>query len=214
MGGGEPRRRLEFCPDEPLALEEAGVSFEAAPLTGTPTSMYTHPSVSRSLSRWSSCTSPASLVKDGCVGSMPLSKVHNTFIHSPLPPPTPLRAAASRRSQSLPRNVGSHKNAWEATCRALGCSSALNFGHDYSFNTCDDAEAPGGFAGLVPPSPALTASPTYCNFLQFESRRPLLLSSALDTQDAESEHTPPAQAPAGGSPNVISLASLLHYSPE
>merc|ERR1712227_415841 len=60
--------------------------------------------------------------KHGHVGSIALSKVQNTFIHSPLPPPTPLRVGACTRSRSLPKNVGSHKNQLEATCRALGCS--------------------------------------------------------------------------------------------
>lgn len=121
--------------------------------------------------RWPTL-SPAPLVKDGCVGSIALSKVQNTFIHSPLPPPTPLRVDARRRSRSLPKDVGSDKDAWEVTCHALGvmprpkqqedkresAAPDLNYFSGYTPSVpCSLASSP----AFVPPSPALTASPTY-----------------------------------------------------
>jgi len=50
--------------------------------------------------------SPFAINEDGDAGSM----VRNTFIHAGP------RPAASRRSKSLPRDFGSEKNRWEATC--------------------------------------------------------------------------------------------------
>lgn len=50
--------RLQFCVDSPLPFEEVSTSFEFAPLTGTPSGMYTHPAALR----WP-CLSP-SLFKD------------------------------------------------------------------------------------------------------------------------------------------------------
>jgi hypothetical protein len=177
---GEPRRRLLFCPDEPLALEEAGVFLESAPRTATPTAAYSHPA-GMSVPRWPSF-SPSVVARDGCVGSIALSKVQNTFIHSPLPPPTPLRIGASRRARSLPKNVGSDKNTWEATFSALGCR--LHQHTQQQFNIGDCGPTPSVYAdyagpempcslasspAFVPPSPALTASPTYCSARHLQS---------------------------------------------
>jgi hypothetical protein len=244
--------RPQFCLDEPLALDEAAFSFDPAPLTSTPTSMYTHPA----LHQWpwlsqsslgddsfvdmeedfKSCRRPqfcidepldmdepgmflepapltetprgyqhistfrrnnesSVFMEDGHVGSIPFSKVQNTFIHSPLAPPTPLRNGACRRSQSLPRNVGSDKNTLEATCQALGCSSIPHVQERHSF---------------VPPSPALTASPTYCNSYHHsngEDSFPLSLSRAIEPRNTMSECS--QQMTASNPPNVICLASLL-----
>jgi len=164
--------------------------------------------------RWPTL-SPTPLVKDGWVGptigSIALSKVQNTFIHSPLPPPTPLRIGASRRSRSLPKDVGSDKDAWEVTCHALGVCGVmprpkppvnpqdcgepdLSFFPGYTPSVpCSLASSP----AFVPPSPALTASPTYCSS---RTPRPLLI---------------PATGPPTGPPSptrsnpVLRLADLL-----
>lgn len=203
---GELRRRLQFCPDEPLALEEAGVFLDSSHLAQTPTPMYRY---SRpSVPRWD-CNSPASFVKDGHVGSIALSRVQNTFIHSPLPPPTPLRVGASRRSRSLPKNVGSDKNMWEATCQALGCSQGPHEQQERVFNAGDCGPTPSVYGDsmspnvstnfafgsvLPPPSPALTASPT-CTPTGSKSQR--FMNSCMWPTTASDP------------PNVISLASLL-----
>merc|ERR1711959_666927 len=104
---------------------------------------------------WSKCKWPClspSVMNNGCVGSIALSKVQNTFIHSPLPPPTPLRVGASRRSRSLPKDVGSDKNMWETTCQSLGCSRIPRVHQVYPLPT------PSVYSDHIPPSPALTAS--------------------------------------------------------
>ena len=51
--------------------------------------------------------------KDGCVGSM----VQNTFIH--VTEPLQELPSKRRRSESVPRNMGSRKCAWESSCHAL-----------------------------------------------------------------------------------------------
>jgi hypothetical protein len=222
----EPRRRLLFCPDEPLALEEAGVFLETAPRTQTPTNAYSHPSATR----WP-YLSPSLVVKDGKVGSMPLSKVQNTFIHSPLPPPTPLRVGASRRSQSLPKNVGSDKNAWEATCQALGCTQAvMDVQNERTFSAGDCGPTPSwdrvyadylgpnmpcsltSSPAFVPPSPALTASPTYCSTRQlglgtYGVQRPPHPAQAPGFQSPQSNRSLPPTPESRF--NVLCLADLL-----
>jgi hypothetical protein len=161
----EPRKNFLFCPDEPLNIEDDTFldhipGHHDFPLTST----FSSPHISST-----------GIGKDACVGSIPLSKVHNTFIHSPVSLPTPLRARAAKRSRSLTKDFGSDKNAWEATCQALGCSS----GHDNvpeqdhpdvtdrdqrfevpdtPFTWAPPVYVPGAPA-VVPPSPTLTASP-------------------------------------------------------
>jgi hypothetical protein len=231
----EACRRLQFCVDEPLALEEAGVYIDLPdmPLTLEHTPTCRHRVSSGST--WSSL-SPASIVKGGHVGSIALSRVQNTFIHSPLPPPTPLRVGASRRSRSLPKNVGSDKNAWEATCQALGCSHLPDARQDGTFKSGDclptpsvygDYNAASIFANFsseplyVPPSPALTASPTYrCTAQNFGSGAKSLPLTCVGApqrsvedfawaQQADAnEHVRPSCSDAAP-PSIISLASLL-----
>lgn len=63
-------------------------------------------------SKWESL-SASNFAKDGCIGSM----VQNTFIHATEP-----RSALSRdtrRSKSVPKNMGSRRCAWESSCHAL-----------------------------------------------------------------------------------------------
>jgi hypothetical protein len=266
------RARPLFCLDEPLSLEEAGLflDLESSPCMHTPT-----PS-----SAWWPCLSPSLRKRDGCVGSIALSKVHNTFIHSPMPPPTPLRGDASRRSQSLPKNIGSGKDAWETTCQALGCSHVADaqevcqriplaslptpsvygpadFQFDsgnslptpsiygpaeFEFNAgnilptpsvygptdfapwfncatdCIDLNLALDFASLpayVPPSPALTASPTYCsrrhllsNGLVGAQRPPFFFSPSLEDLTPESNCS--EVVPSAGPPSAIRLADLLY----
>lgn len=220
---GEPRRRLLFCPDEPLTLEEH--VLESAPRAQTPIGS-SH--IGTGVPRWpglSPLSSPSLLVKDGCVGSMPLSKVQNTFIHSPLPPPTPLRAGASRRARSLPKNIGSDKNPWEATCQALGCLPGqirLDSRRDGDFNPGDCGPTPsvyGGYGGrevpcslasspypaYVPPSPALTASPTYST-ARYTAPQRLTLAAAMPSP---ASHVLAPPSPSNGTNQVIRLADLL-----
>jgi len=191
MSPGTPYiSRLVFCPDEPLALDEAGLWPDLASRTQTP-------------ARWP-CLSPSVLAKDGRVGSIALSKVQNTFIHSPLVPPSPARS----RARSVPRNVGSDKNALETTCQALGCNQIPRFQQQYKFSAGDCGPTPsvyGDYAShdmawpthsspaFVPPSPALTASPTASPIY-----RPLRQFGSF----TDSYHAPQS--------SVISLADLLH----
>mmetsp|Transcript_30103 Transcript_30103/g.54913 ORF Transcript_30103/g.54913 Transcript_30103/m.54913 type:complete len:773 (+) Transcript_30103:115-2433(+) len=90
-----------FCLDEPLGFEEAGIFVDHAHMPAT------------ELPKWPSL-SPSTLSKNGVLGQI----VQNTFIHTNPAPPTPL-ATQRRRSQSLPKDMGSHKSLWEATCHAL-----------------------------------------------------------------------------------------------
>jgi len=66
--------------------------------------------------------SPSRFGKEGCVGSISLTRIRNTFIDSPKRPPTPIHIGAARRAQSLPKDLGSTRNHWEATCQSLGFS--------------------------------------------------------------------------------------------
>lgn len=247
----EPNRRPAFCLDEPLSLDEAGFFFEPAPYMQTPTSVYGQPSpawwpyLSPSVldscvgcaappkvqNTWP-CLSPSLL--EGCVGSIALSKVHNTFIHSPLPPPTPLRGDASRRSCSLPKNIGSNKNAWEVTCQALGfshladsvqCEPVFNASVDSlptpsvyaGYSGYDSPAYVPGFASspsFVPPSPALTASPTYCSRRPFRSgaHRPFHFGDHTPTSSYSRPLSPlggPGQVAQQPTSGIIRLAELL-----
>jgi hypothetical protein len=121
--------------------------------------------------------SPPSSCKEGRLGSIGLSKIQNTFIHSPKLPPTPLQPGAARRARSLPKDLGSERNHWEATCQALGCSYVeQNLHSDLDGVVADGWGAtpniynnPKGLYSLasspafIPNSPALTASPTLCS---------------------------------------------------
>lgn len=64
-------------------------------------------------SKWTAL-SPSNITKGGCIGSI----VQNTFIHAAELPPTQLLGCV-RRSSSVPKNLGSRRCAWEATCHAL-----------------------------------------------------------------------------------------------
>jgi hypothetical protein len=214
LDGNEPLRAPLFCPDEPLALGDCGLFIDTAALAETPTSIY-EPAAS---CKWP-CVSP-SIVQDSCVGSIALSKVHNTFIHSPLPPVTPLGVGALRRSRSLPKNVGSDKNIWEATCRSLGCRHIphLQPSQQKSSTVGPYVTTSNGFSDCIPPSPALTASPIQrcagglCQFeantYHYDSGHALV--SAMETEYLMSHYAWPACS--FHTPDVvpISLASLLH----
>lgn len=110
--------------------------------------------------RWPAL-SPSAFTKHGPLGSI----VQNTFIHAPLPPPTPLRLGAARRAKSLPKDVGSGREEWEAQCHALsflrhgvsGASGAAAGVHQQGARGPADL---GGGPAYVPPSPSLAASPT------------------------------------------------------
>jgi len=133
------------CPDDLLCLDEAVFSGES--VSDAPQSQYF-------------VLSPSALDKDGRVGSM----VQNTFIHAAATPVTP-SLGAMKRSRSLPKNLGSERSQWEASCHALSFMS----------DTVADAKKTihHGLALIVPaspataaqspafPSPALTASPLW-----------------------------------------------------
>jgi len=133
--------RLFFCADEPLCLEEAAPP--AAPATA----------------RWFAL-SPSTLSKTGSVGSM----VQNTFIHAAEAPVTPLPGAA-KRSRSLPKNLGSARSDWEASCHALSFM-AQPVDSEKGIHEGLALIVPASPTALVPPSPAfpspaLTASPLW-----------------------------------------------------
>jgi len=160
--------------------------------------------------RWP-CLSPSSLVRDKCFGSTSLSKVQNTFIHSPAPPlhslpPTPLRVGSSRRSRSLPKNVGSDKNLWEATCQALGCSQVPRSGENRSLPSGDCPSTPSVYVDyIVPPSPDF---PTYCNKHQLGSdASPAIFAAAAWPPEVVCDYMWPASS--AYVPNVIRLADFL-----
>jgi len=133
--------RVRFCPDEPLCLEEAAPP--AAPVT------------SRRF-----VLSPSTLSKNGSVGSM----VQNTFIHAAAAPVTPLPGAA-KRSRSLPKNLGSERSDWEASCHALSFM-AQPVDAEKGIHEGLALIVPASPGAFVPPSqafpsPALTASPMW-----------------------------------------------------
>jgi len=135
-------QRIQFCPDEPLSLEEAGVFVDQSP--PGPPGLPAPP-------RWP--RSPSALA----VSSM----VQNTFIHAPLTPVTPAPNVV-RRSRSLPKDVGFGKEDWLATPQSRGgrlCSSLFHGTvlKQPCINTPSLALSPS--PAFVPPSPALTASP-------------------------------------------------------
>jgi hypothetical protein len=148
FGEDEPPSRLKFCLNEPLeGIEETGLYQHAdAPM------------------RSSRCSLRSPDLGESCIGSIALSRVKNTFIHSPLLPPTPLRNAASRRAHSLPRNVGSDNDAWEATFQALGCRQDVRrrnipcaeereVQYEFDSNNCTTPSVYNGYHGVarVPP---------------------------------------------------------------
>merc|ERR1712070_1330478 len=119
------------CPDDLLCLDEAIMSGEAAP--EAPQSQYF-------------VLSPSALDKDGRVGSI----VQNTFIHQAETPVTPL-LGAMKRSRSLPKNLGSERSQWEASCHALR----------FKPEPAADAKIHDGLALIVPASPATAQSPAF-----------------------------------------------------
>merc|ERR1711865_471959 len=133
------------CPDDLLCLDEPIFSMESSPVGASQSQYFV--------------LSPSALTKDGRVGSM----VQNTFIHAAEAPVTPL-LGAMKRSRSLPKNLGSERSQWEASCHAL---SFLSEPVADATNTIH-----AGLALIVPaspataqspgfPSPALTASPLW-----------------------------------------------------
>lgn len=174
-------RLVPFCPDEPLAFEDADLPFDPAPHTQAPTPS---PSPFGQLPR-RSYVSPSLLPRDCRIGSIALSRVQNTFIHSPLLPPTPLRGDASCRARSLPKNVGSDKNALETAWQALGyrqvpldrldrlktkgreeCAGA-SLPTPSTYEGYEGADMPRSLAlplAFWPPSPAMMTSPTHFDF--------------------------------------------------
>jgi len=137
-------QRIQFCLDEPLSLEEAGVFVDQGPVG--PPGLPAQP-------RWP--RSPSVLA----VNSM----VQNTFIHAPLTPVTPAPNVV-RRSRSVPKDVGFGKEEWQATPQGRGGhlgNSTLLHGSPLLEQPCIStpslATSPG--PAFVPPSPALTASP-------------------------------------------------------
>jgi len=90
--------------------------------------------------------SRSTLAKDGAVDCI----VHNTFIHTSGLPPTPV--GSSCRSSSLPKDMGSGRSAWEASCHALSF-------HSWAPTSELKAEEEDDCVPLLL-SPTLTASPS------------------------------------------------------
>merc|ERR1712070_253784 len=129
--GSEDESTVLSCPDDLLNLDEAFLSGETPP--EAPQSQYF-------------VLSPSALGKDGRVGSM----VQNTFIHAAEAPVTPL-LGAMKRSRSLPKNLGSERSQWEASCHALS----------FKPEPAADAKIHDGLALIVPASPATAQSPAF-----------------------------------------------------
>lgn len=70
----------------------------------------------RGFARWPEmpAASPSTWSGGGLVRQM----VQNTFIHTPLPPTTPMRTSR-RRTQSVPRDMGANRDEWETSCHEL-----------------------------------------------------------------------------------------------
>jgi len=103
----QPRDRqlglcIHFCPDEPVLAEE-----------------HAEESLDRwraecSMTKWSAM-SPMSVDETGCIGGV----IKNTFVHVAPPPAAMREKGAQRRSRSLPKDLGSMKSIWDATCHAF-----------------------------------------------------------------------------------------------
>jgi hypothetical protein len=213
-----PCHRIQFCPDEPLSLEGTSVLSDSSRI---------NISSGESEKAWKITNqSPLSLLKSSHVGSISLSKVQNTFIHSPLPPPTPFRLGAAHRSRSLPKDLGSDKDTWEAACQALGCSwlperkEAFNQQRPYPPTThmcardADSSLLSSHGPSFIPPSPALTASPIYsCKTYQLEIDSTSLSVCGTTTSEcytrAINDYEISKAWPSASGDNVIRLANYL-----
>lgn len=83
--------------------------------------------------------------------------VRNTFLQAPSAPPTPAGPTAAARARSLPRDMGSERlGGWAA---ASPRASRLPPRSPAGARSGARARGAQGSAALVPPSPALTASP-------------------------------------------------------
>jgi len=92
-------QRVVFCPDEPLSLEDAGPESRSVDEPLQNSTIF--------------ALSPSMLAKDGLVGCM----VRDTFIH--FPRSTESAGGVRCRSCSVPKDFGSHRDAFEADCHAL-----------------------------------------------------------------------------------------------
>jgi len=122
------------CPDDLLCLDEPIFSMESSPVGASQSQYFV--------------LSPSALTKDGRVGSM----VQNTFIHAAEAPVTPL-LGAMKRSRSLPKNLGSERSQWEASCHAL------SFMPEPIADTRTGIHE--GLALIVPASPVVPHSPAF-----------------------------------------------------
>jgi len=210
-----PCNRIQFCADEPLSFEDTSVLSDSSRMN-----------ISRGKCEqaWKITNqSPLSLLKSSHVGSIALSKVQNTFIHSPLPPPTPFRLGAANRSRSLPKDHGSDKDAFEAFCQALDGSwlldrkEALNQQCLYPptpymcGRDADSGLLSSHGPNFIPPSPALTASPIYsCKAYQLESDPASLpLCGITSYTHAINDHEIYKTRPSATGDNIIRLANYL-----
>jgi len=118
----EPRRvNLHLdeapCAETALYAEVDGVPlFPPTPSFFPPTPSFPPTPVVRCLARWPEmpAASPSTFAGRGSVRQI----VQNTFIHTPLPPTTPVRTSR-RRIQSVPRDMGANRDDWEASCHEL-----------------------------------------------------------------------------------------------
>lgn len=120
----EPQQAQVFCVNEPLDFDfDTAATGDALP-DGTAPPSFAHtppcaPTLRMPMKVFGGALSPSTLAKDGRIGSC----VRNTFIHTAVPPPTPLKSAGGRagqRSRSTPKNMYSARDEWEGACNALG----------------------------------------------------------------------------------------------
>lgn len=206
MGSESARRRVSFCPDEPLGLEEAGIFWGRTPGTTPLPSPAFHAPLATAAGlvkapgeQWHPLT-PGTLSREGCV-------VHNTFLHIAPVLPTPVRTGAVRRTLSVPKDVGRSKDCeYELHQPTRGDSPRSRRMCASPKPSPKPSTLPALSPAFVPPSPALTASPLYNYCDPVHLRRSLLssspspqttldLASALNSSECSGRFStpPPAQ---------------------
>lgn len=110
----EPKR-VVFCLEEPLCFSDVEVFAE---VDGLPLTQTRQPTPGGALRgpQWPAlpAVSPSTVAPGGSLGKI----VQNTFIHAACPPLTPVPGARPR-SNTLPCDMWSDKDNWEALCNAL-----------------------------------------------------------------------------------------------
>jgi hypothetical protein len=227
-------RQFLFCPPERLDLDNVGAISDPAFCTQScmnpvtlgnlwtndhngfcldqlPAGAVNHSSASH----WPHSSSL--LAEEECADSIVISSSQITFTASELVSSTAF--PAHTHAEPVPKNVGPDGDVLEAACQGLGCIQMADLGAgdgDYKatpsvYGEYTGHDVPcefGSWPACVPPSPALTASPTaspkYGNRRQLRSfsdpkdvEGSLLFASAIEPADPYNQ------------PSVIRLADLL-----